>query len=348
DAVLQPKPELGGAGLRLAVRTLERIGTEKSVPGLTALSKNLPSASWALVEIAGAAAEPALLEAMPRWRASRLDYLVNLDRVGSTNCGPHLPILLQAFGLVIYRSRTDDLQFQPTAFQRAAGNLILRTGRAQQVVDLILAECEGTRREEETPPELRAILANMKKELAPGFVRSDGTTVAQPLAALPHIITDRRFIPRLIALLEHPAYIVRIYSAEGLAALEAEEAVEPILNVLRTPYPFPDPTSQASGKHFDRSRFVRWRGYVAIALGKLGGEAARQGLETLAADPASYRDIRYGSVVGLRFLGSAKSLSVLEQVAAEDIIREVRMEALAAVEEIQLAEQLASSPLAGK
>jgi len=347
DAVLKPRPTFGGAGLRLAVRTLERIGTEKSVPGLTALAKNVPSASWALVELSGPAAEPALLEALPRWRASRLDYLVNLDRVGSTNCGPHLPILLQAFGLVIFRSRTDDLQFRPTAYQRAAGNLILRTGRAQEVVDLILAECEGTRREEDTPPEFRATLTNMKTELAPGFVRGDGMTVAQPLAALPHIITDRRFIPRLIALLDHPAYIVRIYAAEGLAALEAEEAVEPILDVLRTPYPFPDPTSQVSGKHFDKSQFVRWRGYLAIALGKLGGEASRLGLETLAADPTSYRDIRYGSVVGLRFLGSPKSVPMLEQVAGVDIIREVRLEALAAVEEIGLAEQLASGPPAG-
>ena len=62
------------------------------------------------------------------------------------------------------------------------------------------------------------------------------------------------------------------------------EAVEPILNVVRSPYPFPDPTSQVSGKHFARSKFVRWRGYLCIALGKLGGEAARRGLEQLAVD----------------------------------------------------------------
>ena len=64
-----------------------------------------------------------------------------------------------------------------------------------------------------------------------------------------------------------------------MAALQAPEAVEPILRVVTTPYPFPDPTSQVSGKHFERSKFVRWRGYVCIALGKLGGEEARLGLE---------------------------------------------------------------------
>lgn len=340
QVVLEKGHQLGREGLRLTARALERIGTEKSIPGLTLLCAGIPDASWALVEIAGQAAEPALLNAFSRWRTTRLDYMLNLDRVGSTKCGPHLPTLLRGFGLVIYRSRTDDLQFEPTAFQRVAANLILRTGESQKVVDLILAECEGKRSDEDTPAHLREILAGMKAELAPGFVRGDGMTVAQPLAAMSHIITDRQFVPRLIALLDHPAYIVRIYAAEALAGLKAEEAAEAILKVVRTPYFFPDPTSQASGKHFDRSKFVRWRGYLCIALGKLGGEQARLGLEQLAADPDSYRDIRYGSAVGLRFLCSPKSLPVLEQVAEEDIIREIQMVAEEAIEDIRLAEQL--------
>jgi HEAT repeat protein len=250
-------------------------------------------------------------------------------------------MLLQCFGLVIFRSRTDDLQFEPTAFQRAAANLILRTGESQQLVDLILAQCEGTRRDEDTPEHLRKILADMQPELAPGFIRNDGLTVAQPLAALPHIIRDKQFVPRLINLLDHPAYIVRIYSAEALAALGAQEAVESILRVANTPYPFPDPTSQASGKHFDRSKFVRWRGYVCIALGKLGGEPARIGLEKLATADQSYRDIRYGSTVGLRFLGSPESIPALKQIADNDIIREIRNEATRAIADIQIAQQLA-------
>ena len=342
DAVLARGPRLGRGAVRLTVRTLERIGTEKSLPGVLALCPHVPAASWAAVEIGGAGAEEALLAGMARWQSSRLDYMLNLDRIESTKCWDHLPMLLRAFGLVTYRARTDDLQFAPTAFQRVAGNLILRTGRSQEVVDLILAECETVRRDDQTPPHLRKTLAAMKKELAPGFVRNDGATEAQPLAALPHIITDRRFVPRLIALLDHPAYIVRIYAAESLAALEAPEGVGPILKVVRTPYDFPDATTQASGKHFARSKFVRWRGYLCIALGKLGGEEARRGLEQLAADATAYRDIRYGSVVGLRFLGSPESVPLLEQVADKDIIREIRMEAQAAVREIQLKERLAA------
>ena len=334
--------QLGRPGVTLALKVLERIGTQKAIPGLVAACPAFPDAAWALAEIGGPAVEPALLTALARYRDSRIDYMVNLNRLGSTKCGPHIPLLLRCFGLVIFRSRTDDLQFEPTAFQRVAANLIQRTGESQRVVDLILAQCEGTRRDEDTPGHLRKILADMQPELAPGFVRNDGLTVTQPLAAMPHIIRDKRFVPRLIKLLDHPAYVVRIYAAESLAALAAQEGVEPILRVINAPYPFPDPTSQVSGKHFGRSKFVRWRGYVCIALGKLGGERARLALEQLATADSSYRDIRYGSTVGLRFLRSPRSLPVLEQIAENDIIREVRNEASQAIEDIEIAQRLAA------
>lgn len=340
EAVAARGAQLGRPGVTLAVKALERIGTKKSIPALVAACPAYPDTAWALGEIGGPEAEQALLAALPRWANRRVDYMVNLDRLGSTKCGPHIPTLLQSFGLVIFRSRTDDLQFEPTAFQRAAANLILRTGESQKVVDLILAQCEGTRRDEDTPERLRKILADMQPELAPGFVRNDGLTVAQPLAAMPHIIRDKRFVPRLIKLLEHPAYIVRIYAAEALATVKAPEAVEPILRVASSPYAFPDPTNLVSGKHFGLSKVVRWRGYICIALGKLGGEQARLGLEKLATADNSYRDVRYGSTVGLRFLGSPKSLPVLEQIAENDIIREIRNEASRAIDDIQIAQQL--------
>ncbi len=342
DAVGAHGAQLGRPGVALTLKALERIGTKKAIPGLAAICPAFPDATWALAEIGGPEAEKALLAALPRWASRRVDYMVNLDRLGSTECGPHIPTLLRCFGLVIFRSRTDDLQFEPTAFQRAAANLILRTGESQKVVDLILAQCEGTRRDEDTPEHLRKILADMQPELAPGFVRNDGLTVAQPLAAMPHIIRDKRFVPRLIKLLDHPAFIVRIYAAEALATLKAPEAVEPVLRVASESYPFPDPTNLVSGKHFGLSKVVRWRGYVCIALGKLGGEEARLGLEKLAANEDSYRDVRYGSTVGLRFLASPKSLPVLQQIAEKDIIREIRNEASQAIDDIQIAQQLAA------
>ena len=341
DEVLRRGPHVGPGAPALTCLALERIGTQKSLPFLIRTAPHIAEASWALAEIGGPGAEDAVLKALQRFRIHRLDAMLNLDRLKSARCGPHLPILLEAFGLVIFRSWTDELHRKPTAFQRVAANLILRTGQAQKVVDLVLAECQGKRSDADTPPHLRAPLAAMRKELRPGFVRNDGKTVAQPLAALPHITKDRRFVPRLIALLGHRAFLVRIYAAHTLASLKAAEAVGPIVNVIRQPYPFCDATTLASGKHFGQSQTVRWRGYVCMALGRLGGEEARQALEKLALNANSYRDIRYGSVVGLRFLGSPESLPALRRVAGGDIIGEIRREARAAVEEIELAGKLA-------
>jgi hypothetical protein len=80
---------------------------------------------------------------------------------------------------------------------------------------------------------------------------------------------------------------------------------------------------------------VRWRGFLCMALGRLGGEAARAALESYAADPARPRDIRYGSVVGLRFMGTPKSLPVLQRVAESDVIWMIRDEARRAAQDIQ-------------
>ena len=342
DAVLRRGPHIARVGPRLTCLALERIGTKKSLPLLTRLAPHVPEACWALAEIGGAACEDAVLKSLARFRIYRLDALVNLDRLHSARAGPMLPILLEAFGLVIFRSWPDELHMEPTAFQRAAANLILRTGQSQKVVDLILAEAEGRRKDADTPPPLRPVLAAMRKELRPGFVRSDGKTVAQPLAALPHIIRDRRFVPRLIALLNHRAFLVRIYAAHALASLKAPEAVAPILAVIRRPYGFVDATTLASGKHFGRSQTVRWRGYLCMALGRLGGPDARQALETLALDAASYRDIRYGSVVGLKFLCSPASLAALRRIAQQDIIRQIRRTAREAITEIELSQKLAA------
>ena len=337
-AILVKPGNLGGDGVKAAIQTLERIGTAKALPLLEPHAVRWPGTAWTLGQIGGPKAEDALLKAFRKFSTRTLDVMVNLDRIESTRCAEFLPTLLKAFGLVIYRSRPDELHRPPDAFQRTAANLILRTGQAPRIVELILAEAEGKRKDVDTPPPLRKLLAGMRHELKPGFVRSDGMTVAQPLAALPHIATDKRFVPRLVALLDHKAYIVRIYAAMTLAALKGESAVPKILKVVREPYPFVDAAAQASGKHFSRSQTVRWRGYLCMALGRLGGEPARAALEKLAGDPASFRDIRYGAVIGLKFLGSPKSIPLLQRVAEQDIIWAIQREAEEAITEIRLGE----------
>jgi HEAT repeat protein len=238
--------------------------------------------------------------------------------------------------LVIYRGDTDDLHRPPHAAQRAAANLILRSGEAQRVVDLVLKECEGTRTDAETPERWRGVLAAMRPELKAGFWRNDGRTEADPLAALPHIIRDKAFVPRLRALLRHPAFVVRIYAAECLGTLRAEEAIPDILAVVREPYPFADEVQQVSGKHREMSQGVRWKGFLCMALGRLGGEDARQGLEALATDPAAPRDVRFGAVTGLGFLASGRSLPALRRAAGGDIVWAIRNAAADAAREIEL------------
>ncbi len=329
-------PKFNGEELRQAARALERIGTAKCVPFLASLAASFPDTAWALGQIGGAEAEAALRRSLAKFGSRRVDATVNLDRLGSTNCAAHIPMMIRSFGFAIYRSDTDDLQRPPHVAQRAAANLILRSGESQRVVDLVLKEAEGTRKDEETPESWRGVLAAMRPELKAGFWRNDGRTEADPLAALPHIIRDRAFVPRLRALLRHPAFIARIYAAECLGALKAEETVPEILAVIREPYPFVDEVQQVSGKHREMSQGVRWKGFLCMALGRLGGEGSRAALEALATDPAAPRDVRYGAVAGLAFLSSAKSLPALRQVAEGDIVWAIRNAAAGAAEEIGL------------
>lgn len=334
----QGQPGFNGQELRHAVRALERIGSAKAVPGLAALADRFPDTAWALGQIGGPEAEAALHRSLARFGSRRVDATVNLDRLGSTRCAVHIPMLIRSFGFAIYRGDTDDLHRPPHAAQRAAANLILRSGESQRVVDLVLKEAEGARKDEETPERWRGVLAAMREELKPGFWRNDGRTEADPLAALPHIIRDKAFVPRLKALLRHPAFVVRIYAAECLGSLRAEETVPDILAVIREPYPFVDEVQQVSGKHREMSQGVRWKGFLCMALGRLGGEAGRAGLEPLATDPSVPRDVRFGAVTGLRFMASAKSLPALRKVAEGDIIWAIRNAAAEAAREIQLQE----------
>lgn len=334
----QGQPGFNGQEFRHAVRALERIGSAKAVPCLAALAVSFPDTAWALGQIGGPDAEAALQRSLAKFGSRRVDATINLDRLASTNCAVHIPMLIRSFGFVIYRGDTDDLHRPPHAAQRAAANLILRSGEAPRVVDFVLREVEGTRKDEETPERWRGVLAAMREELKAGFWRNDGRTEADPLAALPHIIRDKAFVPRLRALLKHPAFIVRIYAAECLGTLKAEEAIPDMLAVVREPYPFVDEVQQVSGKHREMSQGVRWKGFLCMALGRLGGEGARAGLEALATDPGAPRDVRFGAVTGLGFLGSEKSLPALRKVADGDIVWAIRGAASDAAREIELQE----------
>lgn len=337
DCLRKPQtPPLDADEHAFIAEALERIGTTNSVRALA--PQRSDAAAWALGRIGGADAEQALLS-FPKTLAT----LLALDRLHSTNAGPFIPFLVNSFGLVTYRGQPDDLMDEDAQpIQRIAANLILRSGGAPRLAELVVQELEDSMKppiahgpRPPAPPSWTTMLEAMREELKPGFVRGDGLTTSQPLTALSHLAASPALGSRLIPLLRHPAFVPRIYVAMTLGKLHALEAVPALVEIIRESYAFSDPTALASGKHFDQSQTVRWRGFLGLALGRLGGDEARRSLEDFAADAQRPRDVRYGSVVGLGFIASPQSLPVLERVAHEDIIWMVRDAARRAVESIQ-------------
>lgn len=334
-------PLLHRSGLSLDERNsvaeaLERVGTPRSIPVLAGFHTD--HAAWALGRIGGAEAEKALLK-FPKTLATML----NLDRLRSTNCAPLIPLLVSHMGLITFRSQPDDvMNADAQPIQRVGASLIRRSGQAPEFLHQVLLELEYTMKPPPAGPRppmpeaWKKMLEAMRSELKPGFVREDGLTTSQPVTALYHIATDPALKKRLLPLLHHPAFVPRVYVAMTLAKLQATEALPDMLKIIREGYAFSDAVALASGKHFDQSQTVRWRGFLCMALGRMGGDDARVALEQFAADPRQPRDIRYSSVVGLGFIASSKSLPVLKQVASQDLIWMVRDGARQVAEDIAI------------
>jgi len=342
--VTTAQPPADGTQQWLAVEVLERIGTPAALPYLEAVVEQQPGAAWALGQIGAQfpdsrpAAEEALLRGLRRFGVWDPQHLTNLDRLHSTRCGELVPLMVDAYGAITYRGQPENLAYDPTPLQRACTNLILRSGRGPEVVEAVLRELEGRAVDAEIAEDLRPQMVRLRDELLPGFVRNDGVTTSHPLSAMAQLIRDRRLAPRLVPLLQHPAFVPRVYAAMALGRLEAVEALPAIVDLVEEGYPFADQVTAVSGKHFGDSQSVRWRGFLCMGLGRMGGDEARLELERLASDPGQYRDIRFGAVVGLGFIGSPASLPVLHQVAQDDIIWRTRMEAQDVVHRIELAE----------
>lgn len=325
---------------------LERAGSARAVPALAA--QRTDAAAWALGHLGGPDAERALFNFPPS-----LAVLLALDRLHSTNAGPLLPQLVAHMGQITYRGQPDDVMnedLQP--IQRVGVNLILRSGSAGALIERVVQELEDTMKppvahgpRPACPPEWERMFTAMRSELKPGFVREDGTTTSQPVVAMCYLLgsgfaeshgPNVALVPRLVRLLRHPAVVPRVYVALALGRMQAREATPDLVAMVREGYGFSDSTALASGKHFDQSQNVRWRGFLCLALGRMGGDGARQALEQFATDARQPRDIRYSAVVGLGFVGSTNSLPTLTRVATDDIVWLVRDEARQAAERIQI------------
>jgi HEAT repeat protein len=331
--------KLGPRDIRLLLAALEPVATHNSLELLEQFGGHSHAVAWALGNVGGLEAERILVKHIG---AYGIEGLINLDRLRWEGAFPFAPILVQSFGLVSYRSQPDDLHNPPTPRQRLAAQLLLRSGRAAEVVDVILSKLDGqpiavAKLDDPTVQALLQIVGKMDEELQPGFHRADGYAQSTALSAMSHLVRDTAHVPRLINLLDHPAYVVRVYAGKALGNLQARPAVEPIAEILGAGYPFDDATHQASGKHGPEiSRFVRWKGYLAMALGRIGGDQAREVLEELAVDASAPRDLRFGAVVGLGSVGDEQSRAALIRVAEEDTVRWIRQSARRSLREIEL------------
>jgi HEAT repeat protein len=77
-----------------------------------------------------------------------------------------------------------------------------------------------------------------------------------------------------------------------------------------------------------------------MALGRTGTATARKALEEFAVNLKRPRDVRYGSVVGLGFIGSKESLPALQKAAADDpiwMVSDTAKQTIAKVQESVLA-----------
>ena len=351
---LHRRGAVGEAEWELFFRTLGRVAGPRSIGVLGSGLPRYPAAAWALGDVGGEAAERVLLDRQRRAGRPDLSILLNLDRLHSKALFPLAPKLLFSFGLVSYRSHPDDLHLDPTPLQRVAATLLIRSGRAHEIVELLLAKLEGKKlpRGEEVPAEVRALvelLERMDEELKPGFHRADGYAQAQPLAALPHLVVDPALAPRLVALLGHPALVVRVYAGTALAKLQVPAAARTIVPLLHSGYPFPESATQASGKHGPRvSGSVRWKGYLAMALGWDRSDTARQALEALLVDAAVPRDIRFGAAVGLGRSADRRSKPALVRARQADVVWWIRAETGRALRTIAIEETMQAAARSGE
>lgn len=349
--ILRKGAGIGPEERAFLTEALDRIGTARSRPYFVQRVRiGDVAAAWALGRRGGQGAEEALIAGYRRTR--RLDFLLNLDRLKSTKCGPLVPMMCLSLPSLIDSSyRSQDLRHGPSPLHRVVGNLIRRSGRGPELVETVLAQLES-KADAPVPEDLMPLVRSLRSILQPGFIREGYSSCACLLVAFSHVADGKALVPRLIPLLRHSSTTARIYVAITLGRLGGAEAVGPILAVVREGYPFSDAAAPASGKHTGvfrvvdgkrqrQSQTVRWRGYLCMALGRIGAPAARRALDTLAVDPGAPRDVRYGSVVGLGFIGSPESLPALRKVADSDIIWMIRWTAKQTLADMELAQRIA-------
>lgn len=315
---------------RVVFEAVRALGRLKEPAGFAALLDLLDQPLWAryaaeaLGDFGDARAVPALLAAYARY-AKQLDgkdppEVPRDDKMGFPSEDrmletPHaialalcrLPLsaedraALRALGPQLMANLPGDhdtfMLYQPEVGHRLTRHLMEQSGLRQEAVEQAMLVL-GQKRREEAPQTL-------------AWPRFDARRIS---SWLPAVCTDRRDLPRLVRLLEHPDGWVRINAAKTIAWLGDRRAVVPLARVLAQSKAEAD---YGESRHFKDEEFndpcPRWREAIVRALGLLGAAEHAELIAGVLNDERSVLEVRHAAAQALADSGSEPALAALRE-----------------------------------
>ncbi|HUT34685.1 MAG TPA: HEAT repeat domain-containing protein [Planctomycetota bacterium] len=331
--------------VRAGIRSLGRLREEEGFQALVALLGNLTyarNAAEALGDFGDSRAVPALLAAYPRYaktlKGQNPSALPPDDRMGF----PSEDRMLETpYGIAYALCRLGgDGRGGPFDFAQGA--------KLRELAPLFMANLPG---DHDTfflyEPEVGHLLtrhlvdqAGLRREaLEHAFAILSGTPTAgagtwptfPPIRVatwLPCLCAEKADVPRLLALLEHKEYWVRLNAAKALAWLGDRSAVEPLAKLLAEAKP--EAEFGYSGRFKDEEyndTCPRWREGLVRALGLLGAHEHTGLIVQVLEDEQSVVDVRHAAASALADLGDDKALAALRRAAADHPFHVVRLAA---------------------
>ena len=212
--------------------------------------------------------------------------------------------------------------YEPEANRRVTAWLLERAGLRQAVCEAAFVALGQPRRGE---PAAQGAMAPLAKQMSAKATFAAGY--------LPALCTDRRDVPRLIALLQHKDGWARINAAKALMFLDEHSAVQPIAKLLAASKAEADfgffggfvfYTKQKGQDEYNDPP-PRWREAFVRALGRLGGTDHVPLLARLLRDERSALEIQAAAATALDELGTPDALAALQAVEPDHPYHSIRL-----------------------
>jgi HEAT repeat protein len=211
--------------------------------------------------------------------------------------------------------------YEPEANRRVTAWLLERAGMRQAVCEAAFVALGQPRRGQAAETDAMAALAKRmnKAAFAAGY--------------LPALCTDKRDVPRLIALLQHKDGWARINAAKALMFLDERSAIGPIAKLLAASKAEADfgffggfvfYTKQKGQDEYNDPP-PRWREAFVRALGRLGGTDHVPLLARLLRDERSALEIQAAAATALDELGTPDALAALQAVEPDHPYHSIRL-----------------------